>query len=75
VGEESATEEHRRRLGGRLNDPRFGSRMRGEGLFADHIAQLFSISCQRAGMGRGRFPKLSTAAFRKKSETQPGLFD
>jgi hypothetical protein len=49
--------------------------MRGEGLFADHIAQLFSISCQRASIGRGRFPKLSTAALRKKSETQPGLFD
>jgi DNA repair photolyase len=61
--------------GGRLNDPDFGSRMRGEGLFADHIAQLFSISCHRAGIGRGRFPKLSTAAFRKKSETQPELFD
>jgi DNA repair photolyase len=61
--------------GGRLNDPRFGSRMSGEGLFADHIARLFSISCQRAGIGRGCFPKLSTAAFRKKSETQPGLFD
>jgi DNA repair photolyase len=61
--------------GGRLNDPRFGSRMSGEGLFADHIAQLFSISCRRSGIERGRFPKLSTAAFRKKSETQPELFD
>ena len=61
--------------GGRLNDPDFGSRMRGEGLFADHIAQLFSISCHRAGIARGRFPKLSAAAFRNKSETQPELFD
>jgi DNA repair photolyase len=61
--------------GGRLNDPHFGSRMRGEGLFADHIAQLFSISCHRAGIARGRFPKLSAAAFRNKSETQPELFD
>jgi DNA repair photolyase len=61
--------------GGRLNDPQFGSRMRGEGLFADHIAQLFSISCRRAGIQKGRFPMLSTAAFRKKSASQPGLFD
>jgi DNA repair photolyase len=61
--------------GGRLNDPHFGSRMRGEGLFADHIAKLFSISCRRAGIERGRFPKLSTTAFRKQSEAQPGLFD
>src|ERR687893_413513 len=62
------------RAGG-LNDARFGSRMRGEGLFADHIAQLFSISCRRAGIERGRFPRLSTAAFRRDGGTQPGLFD
>jgi DNA repair photolyase len=61
--------------GGRLNDPRFGSRMRGEGLFADHIAQLFSISCRRAGIETGRFPKLSTAAFRRIERNQSSLFD
>jgi DNA repair photolyase len=61
--------------GGELNDPRFGSRMRGEGLFADHIAQMFSISCRRAGIAEGRFPKLSSAAFRKSSGMQPPLFD
>ena len=61
--------------GGELNDPRFGSRMRGEGLFADHIAQMFSISCRRAGIAEGRFPKLSSAAFRKSSGMQPSLFD
>ena len=61
--------------GGRLNDPQFGSRLRGQGLFADHIAQLFSISCRRAGIQMGRFPRLSTAAFRRKSDAQPGLFD
>lgn len=61
--------------GGRLNDPEFGSRMRGEGVFAEHIARLFDVSCRRAGIGRGRFPKLSTAAFRKDGGAQPGLFD
>jgi hypothetical protein len=61
--------------GGKLNDPRFGSRMRGEGIFADHIAQIFSISCRRAGIEEGRFPKLSTSAFRRKGGIQPGLFD
>jgi DNA repair photolyase len=60
--------------GGELNDASFGSRMRGEGLFAQHIAQLFSISCRRAGMGEGRFPKLSTAAFRGGGRAQPDLF-
>ncbi|HJQ30251.1 MAG TPA: PA0069 family radical SAM protein, partial [Rubrobacter sp.] len=59
--------------GGRLNDPEFGSRMRGEGIVADHIAQLFEISCRRAGIGR--FPKLSTAAFRRAREGQPSFFD
>jgi DNA repair photolyase len=61
--------------GGKLNDPRFGSRMRGEGIFAEHIAQLFSISCRRAGIGAKEFPSLSTAAFRKDGGVQPGLFD
>ena len=60
--------------GGELNDASFGSRMRGEGFFAKHIAQLFSISCRRAGMGEGSFPKLSTAAFRGGGGAQPDLF-
>jgi hypothetical protein len=50
------------------------------GLFAEHIAQLFSISCRSAGIERerterGRFPKLSTTAFRRRGEIQPELFD
>jgi DNA repair photolyase len=59
---------------GKLNDSRFGSRMRGEGFYADHIAQLFSLSCRRAGIEAGRFPRLSTAAF-CNGRIQPGLFD
>jgi len=31
--------------GGRLNDPRFGSRMRGEGVYAELIAQRFRKAC------------------------------
>jgi DNA repair photolyase len=61
--------------GGRLNDPRFGSRMRGEGIFADYIAQIFSISCRRTGIEEGHLPKLSTSAFRRRGGIQPGLFD
>jgi DNA repair photolyase len=60
---------------GNLNDPRFGSRMKGEGFIADHIAQLFDISCRRAGIEPGRFPKLSIGAFRRDGGAQPGLFD
>jgi len=39
---------------GRDNDPRFGSRMRGEGLFADLIANRFDIACRRLGLNRER---------------------
>ena len=59
---------------GKLNDPRFGTRMRGEGIFAEQIGQLFSISCRRARIGKNRSPKLSTAAFRRAGP-QPTLFD
>jgi DNA repair photolyase len=61
--------------GGKLNDPEFGSRMKGGGVYAEHISRLFGVSCRRAGIERGRFPKLSTAAFRKDGGAQPGLFD
>ncbi|MBL9174507.1 MAG: PA0069 family radical SAM protein [Verrucomicrobiales bacterium] len=60
--------------GGRLNDPRFGSRMRGEGLFAEQIARLFEVGCRKAGlMSRG--PDLSTASFRRVEPGQGELFD
>jgi DNA repair photolyase len=61
--------------GGKLNDPEFGSRMKGGGAYAEHISRLFGVSCRRAGIERGRFPKLSTASFRKDGGVQPGLFD
>ena len=54
------------RGGERLNDPRFQSRMRGEGIFAEQISALFGAGCRRAGMGRR--PDLSTAAFRRQNE-------
>jgi hypothetical protein len=48
--------------------------MRGEGIFAEHIAQFFNISCRKAGIEEGRSPKLSTAAFRRDGGAQPNLF-
>lgn len=54
------------RGGGRLNDPRWKSRIVGEGVFADQIASLFEVSCRRAGIGAR--PQLSTAAFRRSRE-------
>ncbi len=50
--------------GGRDNDPRFGTRMKGEGPFADLIRTRFRAACQRHGLSRTREVALSTAHFR-----------
>lgn len=61
--------------GGRLNDPRFGHRMRGEGPIAEAVARLFHLACERAGLPRNG-PSLSTAAFRRPGiATQGTLFE
>ena len=59
--------------GGKLNDPRFGSRMRGEGVFAETIERLYDIACKKAGIALGNKWKLSTAAFRRPGDSQAGL--
>jgi DNA repair photolyase len=59
---------------GKLNDARFGSRMRGEGIFAAQIEALFALACRKAGLD-GRGPHLSTAAFRVSANTQLPLFE
>jgi DNA repair photolyase len=58
--------------GGKLNDPRFGSRMRGEGLFADQISQMFHVACRKVGLPE-EGPELSTASFRRPEGTQLSL--
>lgn len=62
--------------GGKINDPRFGSRMRGEGIFADQIEALFETACRKAGIA-GHRPEISAAAFRvpsSASENRQSLF-
>ncbi|MBL8378058.1 MAG: PA0069 family radical SAM protein [Burkholderiales bacterium] len=49
--------------GGRDNDPRFGARMKGEGVFADLIAKRFARACDRLGFNERRF-KLDVTQFR-----------
>lgn len=39
--------------GGQLNDPRFGSRMRGEGQYADAIRHLFEVTARKLGLSCG----------------------
>ena len=61
--------------GGALNDPRFRSRMRGEGVYADQVRQLFESARRRAGLD-GKQASLSAAAFRRPHPGgQLGLFD
>ncbi len=61
--------------GGRVYDPRFGSRMKGDGPFADEVSRLFALSARRVGLTR-RSASLSTAAFRRPSlGPQLALFD
>jgi DNA repair photolyase len=50
--------------GGKLNDPRFGSRMRGEGIYAEQIRAMAAIAHRKAGFSHGLRSELSTAAFR-----------
>jgi len=59
--------------GGKLNDPRFGSRMRGEGVYSKQINSMFKLACRRAGI-EGRHPELSTDSFRVPNGPQLNLF-
>jgi DNA repair photolyase len=58
--------------GGKLNDARFGARMRGEGVFAEQISQMFRVARRKAGLD-GAGPELSAAAFRRPEGSQMGF--
>jgi DNA repair photolyase len=57
---------------GKLNDPNFGSRMRGNGIFAEQIERMFDVACRKAGMPQEHL-KLSTAHFRRSAGMQGEL--
>lgn len=59
--------------GGKLNDPNFGSRMRGQGIFAEQLRKLFHAATRKAGIAEGRL-ELSTAAFRRPAGAQMEFF-
>lgn len=63
--------------GGKLNDPNFGSRMRGEGEYANQLAVLFRAACRKAGLNGEDLPPLSTDHFRRPHDSrgQLGLFE
>jgi DNA repair photolyase len=60
--------------GGRLNDPRFGARMRGEGPYAEHLLNLFRAARRRAGLEEAWVPLTSTAFRRPGEASQLNLF-
>jgi DNA repair photolyase len=51
------------RGGTKLNDARWGTRTKGEGIFAEQIRSMFEVACRRYGIGART--ELSTAAFRR----------
>jgi DNA repair photolyase len=58
--------------GGKLYDAQWGSRMRGEGIFAEQIARMFEVARRKAGFKNVR-RELSTAQFRRPGGTQLSL--
>jgi DNA repair photolyase len=59
--------------GGKLNDPNFHSRMRGEGVWAEQLKTMFELAKRKAGLDKP-FPGLSSAAFRKPPGPQMSLW-
>ncbi len=57
--------------GGKLNDPNFGRRMRGQGVTADLTAKRFELARRRLGLGREDLSALDVTSFTPPgSETQ-----
>ena len=50
--------------GGKLNDSNFGSRMKGQGVFAEQISTMFKLAARKAGLDNP-FPPLATQHFRR----------
>jgi DNA repair photolyase len=59
--------------GGRDNDPRFGTRMRGEGPFADLLRNRFKLALQRSGIATPARQPLVTTLFRPPRKNSPQL--
>jgi DNA repair photolyase len=61
--------------GGSMSDPRFGTRMRGEGTTADVIKRLFDVYARKYGLDRP-LPAMSSSEFRvpERAQAQMRLF-
>jgi DNA repair photolyase len=56
--------------GGKLNDPRFGTRQSGEGVYAESVAQLFARTAERLGLRSERLaaPEMTTTFERPRAQ-------
>jgi DNA repair photolyase len=60
--------------GGKLYDAKFGTRMRGEGIYAEQIHETFRLYKRKYGLDKG-MPPLSVAAFQRPDDSgQMNLF-
>ena len=57
---------------GRMNDPEFGSRMRGTGAYADYVKEIFRKTCKRLGLNK-EHSNMTAEHFRRPGEMT--LFD
>lgn len=55
--------------GGKLNQSEFGTRMSGQGVWAEQLQQMFQVACRKAGF-KDDGPHLSTAHFRRPGGEQ-----
>lgn len=62
----------RQMRGGRDNDPRFGTRMTGEGEYARLIAERFRVTCKRLGLNEGRAQRLRLDTLQFRVPPAPG---
>ncbi|MCC6794179.1 MAG: PA0069 family radical SAM protein [Candidatus Hydrogenedentes bacterium] len=60
--------------GGKLYQSEWGSRQRGEGFYAEQIANIFKIACSKFGLNQATL-HLSADAFRRTDGNQMQLFD
>ena len=58
---------HRQCRGGKMNDSRFGHRMRGQGVYADLIRERFRLAKQRWGLDQ-KLPRLRTDLFERPQD-------
>jgi DNA repair photolyase len=60
--------------GGRENDPEFGSRMKGEGRYAELLRARFEVACRRLKLNADKRYRVETGKFRRPPAAQGSLF-